>query len=53
MFVIALPQRLPPPGQGLRGVSDDIARVVLFAASDLGAFVLNSANPVAGGDLAN
>lgn len=37
---------------GRLGVPDDIARVVLFAASDLGAFVSGSVIPVDGGDLA-
>ncbi|HCB0639539.1 TPA: SDR family oxidoreductase [Klebsiella pneumoniae] len=37
---------------GRLGVPDDIARVVLFAASDLGAFVTGSIIPVDGGDLA-
>lgn len=35
---------------GRLGVPDDIARVVLFAASDLGAFVSGSVIPVDGGD---
>lgn len=37
---------------GRLGRPDDIARVVLFAASDLGAFVTGSVIPVDGGDLA-
>lgn len=37
---------------GRLGVPDDIARVVLFAASDFGAFVSGSVIPVDGGDLA-
>lgn len=37
---------------GRLGLPDDIARVVLFAASDLGAFVTGSVIPVDGGDLA-
>ncbi|CAX53309.1 Short-chain dehydrogenase/reductase, SDR family (plasmid) [Erwinia billingiae Eb661] len=37
---------------GRLGVPDDIARVVLFAASDLGAFVTGTIIPVDGGDLA-
>ena len=37
---------------GRLGLPDDIARVVLFAASDLGAFVTGTIIPVDGGDLA-
>ncbi|MBJ9863582.1 SDR family NAD(P)-dependent oxidoreductase [Citrobacter amalonaticus] len=37
---------------GRLGLPDDIARVVLFAASDLGAFMTGSIIPVDGGDLA-
>ncbi|MFJ5431589.1 SDR family oxidoreductase [Pectobacterium actinidiae] len=37
---------------GRLGLLDDIARVVLFAASDLGAFVTGTIIPVDGGDLA-
>lgn len=37
---------------GRLGLPDDLARVVLFAASDLGAFVSGTVIPVDGGDLA-
>jgi NAD(P)-dependent dehydrogenase (short-subunit alcohol dehydrogenase family) len=37
---------------GRLGLPDDIARVVLFAASDLATFVTGSVIPVDGGDIA-